>query len=362
MNLALPLAAFVAAWTCAYAQPPRPADQARALLQSESIRERAWGAWYAGISHDTTLDAVLTDHLRAAQPFARSPRDGEEYAYVQALFDALIQLGAAVPTSVMLPFEDSWRSEILILMNGPRGNDAFSYGRNIDADGAAALLEMRGHQIREDEWAAINDLLFAIDRKVAIQKVLEELRVTSEFCVTDQPTIRADDGSGGATTSKRRFPKGLPPIALYQIRLLPASPGNVLFSQNPIPVYYARVVVPTDGEAGWFYFEFHGASTSTRQRTLERLLSEYDNSHGAEIFHPWAAEDWRGTEKTADEIDRLLDDQAAAIRRVLQNIERSHLIKLSGMHVPIAVVVRDCRKDGQSALPQIAPVREVIFP
>jgi len=134
----------------------------------------------------------------------------------------------------------------------------------------------------------------------------------------------------------------------------------MLFMDKPIPTYYARVVVPTNGEAGWFYFEFHGASTSTRQRTLERLLSEYDNPSKQqvhpEIFHPWTAVDWHGTETTGVEINKLLEDQAAAIRALIQNIERRRRTKLSGMRIPITVVVRD----GFDPLPRIPPVCEVI--
>jgi hypothetical protein len=71
-------------------------------------------------------------------------------SYVQSLFDALIQLGAAVPTSVMLPFKDSWRSEILLLMNGPSpGNDALTYHRNLDPDGEAALLQVRTYRLEK---------------------------------------------------------------------------------------------------------------------------------------------------------------------------------------------------------------------
>ena len=43
----------------------------------------------------------------------------------------------------MLPFEDFWRSEILVLMNGPSSDsDAMTYHRNLDPDGEAALLQM----------------------------------------------------------------------------------------------------------------------------------------------------------------------------------------------------------------------------
>jgi hypothetical protein len=364
MKLALLLAAFS---VCSLAQARRPADQARALLKSPRFRDRAWGAWYAGASHDPALGALLVERLREAQSLHNSPRDGEGYAYVQSLFDALIQLGVPVPTAVMLPFEDAWRPEILILMNGAKpGNDPFVFKRNLDKDGESALLAMRDRQMPEDDWVALNDLLFAIDPKTASQMLVQEIRITHQFCVTDQHTLRADDGSGGVVQSTRHFPKGFPPIALYQIRTSSVHPGDALFNYTPIATYYARIVAPTDGEAKWLDFEFHAASTPVRQRTLERFLAIFENHRkqptAGEVFHPWTAVDWQGTENTGAKITELLDDQAASIRSVVQEIERRGFIKASGMRIPIKIIVSDCRRYSREPLPQIAPVREVVIP
>src|ERR1700679_1671118 len=141
MRLALLLAAFS---VCTLAQALLPADRARALLASRLLRDRAWGAWYAGASHDPAMAPLLVERLQEAQSLHNSPREGEGYAYVQSLFDALIQLNVPLPTAVMMPFEDSWRAEILILMNGAKpGNDPLNFKRNLDKDGESALLTMR---------------------------------------------------------------------------------------------------------------------------------------------------------------------------------------------------------------------------
>ena len=87
-----------------------------------------------------------------------------------------------------------------------------------------------------------------------------------------------------------------------------------------------------------------------RQRTLE-----------AEVFHPWTAVDWQGREDTGAKIQELLDDQAASIRSVVQEMERRRFIEASGMRIPIKVMVRDCRRYSREPLPQIAPVREVVI-
>jgi hypothetical protein len=364
VRLALLLAALS---VCTRAQALRPVDQARALLESRLFRDRAWGAWYAGASHDPAMAPLLVERLHEAQSLHNSPRDGEGYAYVQSLFDALIQLGMPVPTAVMMPFEDSWRAEILILMNGAKpGNDPFIERHNLDKDGESALLAMRDHHMPEDEWAALNDLLFAIDPKTACQMFLQEIRITHQFCVTDQHTFLADDGSGGMGLSTRHFPKGFPPIALYQIRMSPIHAGDALFLNSPITTYYARIVVPADGEAKWFDYEFHAVFTPVRQRTLARLLAIFENRlrqpPASEIFHPWTAVDWQGTENTGAKITELLDDQAASIQSAVREIERRGFIKASGMRIPIAVIVTDCRRVRGESLPQIAPVREVVIP
>ena len=82
----------------------------------------------------------------------------------------------------------------------------------------------------------------------------------------------------------------------------------------------------------------------------------------SEIYHPWTAVDWRGAEATGAEIGQSLDDQTAAIRSVVQEMARRHFIEATGMRIPIAVTVRDCRRDHGEPLPQIGSVREIIFP
>jgi hypothetical protein len=175
VRFAYVLAAVSLGISCAYAQLPAPVDQARRLLESQSLRDKAWGAWYAGSSHDPAMLRPLLAQLQLAQPLRGAERDTEEYAYIQAVFDALIQIPSLVPTDAILPFEDSWRPEILILLS-----------RNATAEGVeSALLEMREHSMPAAEWTAVNDLLFAIPSKPFFQKTLEEIRITHEFVITD---------------------------------------------------------------------------------------------------------------------------------------------------------------------------------
>jgi hypothetical protein len=161
MKLTLVCSYFVVL-ACVYAQP---AENARRLLPSSSLRDKAWGAWYAGGSHDPALREMLLSRLRLAQSLRTATRDSEGYAYIQALFDALIQIPGSIPTDAILPFEDSWRPEILILL-----------GRQPSAAAnEAALLAMRGRSLPDPEWVAVNDLLFAGGSPGFLDRTLQEL-------------------------------------------------------------------------------------------------------------------------------------------------------------------------------------------
>ena len=142
MRIAPVLAAFVLGAACASAQPEPTAGQARRLLQSQSLLNKAWGAWYAGASHNPALREPLLAALRRARSLSGSARDSKAYAYVQALFDALIQIPGVVPSEVILPFEANWRPEILILLSrDPRGaeNDLLAMRDNAGLEGCRTV-------------------------------------------------------------------------------------------------------------------------------------------------------------------------------------------------------------------------------
>ena len=123
MKLAPLLAALSLGTLCAYGQGR--------LLEPSSLRDKAWGAWMAGASHDPAMREPLLAQLQSAQSMRGSQPDTEEYAYIQALFDALIQMPGPIPTDIILPFEDSWRTEILILLSrDPAAEGAKDAGGN----------------------------------------------------------------------------------------------------------------------------------------------------------------------------------------------------------------------------------------
>src|ERR1700722_5571145 len=75
MKLAPLLAALSLGTLCAYGQGR--------LLEPSRLRDKAWGAWLAGASHDPAMREPLLAQLQIAQSMRGSQPDTEEYAYIQ---------------------------------------------------------------------------------------------------------------------------------------------------------------------------------------------------------------------------------------------------------------------------------------
>jgi hypothetical protein len=347
MKLAPVLAALSLGIMCAYGQGR--------LLESTSLRDKAWGAWFAGASHDPAMRGPLLAQLQTAQSMRGSQPDTEEYAYVQALFDALIQIPGPIPADLILPFEDSWRTEILILLS-----------RDPAAEGVqSALLDMREHSMPAPEWTAVNDLLFAVSSKPFFQKTLEEIRVTHEFVVIDpNQGVAFCGGALGCGGSRRHFPQGFPPIALYQLWTSFTAPGDIVFLDQPVAVRYRRIVVPTDGDIGWSNCQSDGLVGESRQSLLARFLGAIGGrpaDDAYQLFHPRTTLKWQDAAQTASEMESLLAAQSASVQALVQDAQERDLVHASGMRLSIDTTVTDLRSDKSIPLPAIAP-HEIVIP
>lgn len=351
MRLAPWLAVLSFPAVCAYAQMTPLAGQARLLLQSQSLRDKAWGAWFAGASHDAALREQLIAELRAALSLKNSQPGTETYAYIQALFDALIQSPGTVAGDVILPFENGWRPEVLILLSRyPDG-----------PENEAALLAMRQRQMLDPEWAAVNDLLFSVSSKQFFQRTLQELRITHDFLIVDHE-VGSCGGTTACGTSIRHFPRGFPPIALYQMQT-GMTPGDSLLLERPVAVYYRRIVVPTDGEVEWSECEANTIPTPLRQTWLAEFLAATDwipAQQAEQLFHPKTTIEWHGANQAAAEIEKLLDQQAESIETLIGKAQRRGLVDASSMNLTIKTSVADVRSDKSAPAPSFVS-REIII-
>jgi hypothetical protein len=351
MRLTPVLAALCLGVGCACAQQAPPADQARRLLQAPSLRDKAWGAWFAGVSHDPALLEPLLAQLRLAQSLRDSEGDTEGYAYIEALFDSLIQIPGPIPTDVILPFEASWRAQVLILLSrNPAG-----------PENESDLLAMREESMPDPEWAAVNDLLFSVSSKAFFQRTLQEIRITHAFVVVDRE-VGFCGGTTACGSSTRRFPKGFPPVALYQLQA-EMAPGDTLLVDRPVAIYYRRIVVPTDGEVEWSECESSTVPTELRQTWLARFFSAIDwlsKEQAEQLFHPQTIIEWHGAAQAAAEMEGLLARQAASIQTLVVHAQQRELVQASGMRLSIKTTMEDVRRDRSVPAPPVAS-REIVI-
>ena len=336
---------------CAYGQLAPPADQARRLPQAQSLRDKAWGAWFAGVSHDPALREPLLAQLRVAQSLRDPEGDPEGYAYIQALFDSLIQIPGPIPTDVILPFEASWRAQVLILLSRNPGGP----------ENESNLLAMREESMPDPEWAAVNDLLFSVPSKAFFQRTLQEIRITHAFVVVDR-SVGFCGGTTACGSSTRRFPKGFPPVALYQLQA-EMAPGDALLVDRPVAIYYRRIVVPTDGEVEWNECESSTVPTELRQTWLARFFSAIDwlsIQQAEQLFHPQTIIEWHGAAQAAAEMEGLLARQAASIQTLVGHAQQRELLQASGMRLSIKTTMEDVRRDRSVPSPPVAS-REIVI-
>ena len=338
MRLTPVLAALGLGVACAYAQLAPPADQARRLPQAQSLRDKAWGAWFAGVSHDPALREPLLAQLRVAQSLRDPEGDPEGYAYIQALFDSLIQIPGPIPTDVILPFEASWRAQVLILLSRNPGGP----------ENESNLLAMREESMPDPEWAAVNDLLFSVPSKAFFQRTLQEIRITHALEVVERE-VGFCGGTTACGSSTRRFPKGFPPVSLYQLQA-EMAPGDAL----PVDQLGWR---STTTAASWSppMARLSGTNANRAPSPLscgrlgwrgsspQSTGSRYSRRSSCSTRRPLSS----GTERPRrqPEMEGLLARQAASIQTLVGHAQQRELVQASGMRLSIKTTMEDVRRD-----------------
>jgi hypothetical protein len=323
--------------------------RAKALLHSASWSDKAWGAYFStGLRSDELSDALL-EELRLAEPLRHSTWGAEE-AFVQSLLDALIQSGKAVPTDAVLPFEEQWRAETLILLSHGSGNEE-------------TLLDLRKEKLNGEEWVLVSNLLFRMRSGRFFASILQEKTITHTFHVTDT----GGAGGGGKGGFERggcgpggmvQFLRGFPPIGRYGLTLTPQT-GDVVVAEGPKIVYYRRIVVTKNGQAAW-----GECSVSTDPEVLRTeylaaiggILNGFDVPRVRNIFEPWDYLRWQNAEQVAREMKARLQAQVKAIRDFVNFAGLQGWSGAEGLRLRITPVVVDDRRDAHEALPAVAPV------
>lgn len=345
---------FLAASACLAQTTPTIAAQAaraRRLLASSRWADKAWGAYFAAATGDTAFTGPLTDALRQAAPLQNAALDSPAYMYVQSLFDALIQLGAQVPSGILLPFERQWRNEVLILLARQNGNGT----ANEDA-----LFAMTREDLTWQQWIAICDFLYRMHSQRFFRNMLENLPLQHYIYVEDKlsQVLRCGGSSGIGLTTPPRIPSGFPPIGSYDLDL-GSYQGETIGISGPYIVYYQRRVHPAGSP-----FAPSGLPLPRSQNLyLPRFIPHLGTRSNDEIEKLFYAETyilWTTPDAFSRDAARALNEQASAIAALIQDAHRFGLGDVSGITLTITPEVTDYRKTPIGPLPPVPPKQIVL--
>ena len=208
--------------------------EARRLLQSGEKRERAWGAYLAGLhglkAETPRLVRILSDPSLAA--------GGREDGLVrQAALDALIRLRATVPADDLLPLRQSSPDEVIILLAlAPREN-------------RPALLSIFDEASPLAHWLAVGNLLAETRAPGFAARLLAELKIKAYVDVYDREGDRVGgggNGGGGGGCGAFKSPDEFPPVFYYFLKNW-SERGAVVVAPGRRPVFYTRALQPACG-------------------------------------------------------------------------------------------------------------------
>ena len=138
--------------------------------------------------------------------------------------------------------------------------------------------------------------------------------MTHEFVVIDpHEGVAFCGGALGCGGSRRHFPKGFPPIALYQLWTAFAAPGDIVFLELPLAVHYRRIVAIGGGTGDDPYQLFHARTTIN----------------------------WRDAAQAASQMENHLAAQSASVQELVEDAQERDLVQASGMRLTVNAPVVD---------------------
>jgi hypothetical protein len=328
--------------------PDSEAARARHLLESPPWRDKAWGAYFAGRLESDESKESLIEAFRAASALRDAMPVTEEYGYLATLFDAAIQSETTVPAALLEPFEESWRTTVIILL-----------ARDPSAENS--LLRLREGSSDPVQWLAVNNLLLARKSQALFSSTLSEVEISHAFDLRDPGDHSGyGGGTGGGICSDGGLvmPKGFPPIGTYRL-VDSAIAGDVLLARGPEDAYYRRFVVPTDVQKGF------GVCRGMVDRQRIRIgylamLVRLPEPQVENLLQPQSTIEFQNDAQLRRQWDAALSAQEAAIRSFVRTAQANGMGTVTGMTLKITPTVQDRRKTTAGPTPPLTP-REFVL-
>lgn len=233
--------------------------EAKRLLSSGALSERAWGAYFAGRYEIQGLAPSLIEVLTDA-----SLGDGHEENLVrQAALDALIRLRAKVPADALRALPQEFTDEAIILL------------ALAPEESKSALLEIFAESDERDveksdaQWLAVGNLLAETKAHGFASLLLRRLKAEAMIVVADEESdggIGFGGGGGSGGCGSRPY-ADFPPVSFYSLTARDRR-GAVVVAPGRSTVYY--VADPFCGE------DLFLPRDVTRVEYLAQLLDTYE--------------------------------------------------------------------------------------
>ena len=308
---------------------PSPA-QVQALLESDDLKSKAWGAWWTAQAQITGMEPLLQknleDHYQGKTSLDEAVMDQTLDAYIQSS-------GSLPPVDLLKAVYPRRPSQTLILFS------RMAPSPSVDK----ALLELLpteegiGSGV---EWYAMADLLLAHRAQGFAASLLREIKVVGYFSVCDPGDcektglgMAAAMSVGGEGMLAANPVPGTPPWPIYTLQPIfenPAIPSrsSTIVVSGPVSIGYHRRV----GAAGYSPSEMqssHGwqrrpiiPTTGDRLKYL-KALSTFGNPI---MESEYRSIPWMGADNFIAAVNRFREDIRQRHANLVQQLQASRLL------------------------------------
>ena len=320
-------------------------DRATKLLESQDVRDRAWGAYLAGQNGLAELEPKLGSILEKASM--------SDECLVRSALDAAIKIRANLPTKILAPLYDRYPNEITILL-------AQSPQNHVDL-----ILSLFRNQRVSARWLALGNLLLESKAPGFPLVLMQEMKQMQIVVSVHDPNHKGGGtgGSWGQGAGSFKVPMGYPPVTIYDFsdRTIPDA---MVIAKGPHTIYATQTIIHP-GNSAWIlngggsiadYWE----SNAYRLEYISSLLNLPRDDINFNKYYPI---EWNRSRQFIDDVTHLCSsilnkyDKIAILLRDAKLISQFEADTLANT---IYLIFVDFRRDKTTELPDINLSRVVI--
>src|SRR5262245_35028627 len=312
------------------------------LIQSPSVKDRAWGAYLTGQNELSELAPALLDLL------SEIPDQEQEDLNLVAL-DSLIRLKDNSPSERLIPFYQRYSDQVLILL-------ARSPVENKDA-----LLSIARQPRNVHFWVASCNLLTELKAPGFTAFLLKDLKISIDIIVVSQGRYGYGFGSGQGSVvgcgGSVNITDGFPPVAFYRLKDEPIRDA-VVIAPGIHPIFYERRLYYPGNPVG--------ISESVTRIDKDRYTIEYlaalldkridELALKAAYSHTVA---WAGTEGYRQDVMRIKESvigDFSQVKKHLSDVELLTTLEAEEVKPNLVIRITDMRRNKKYQLPEISGV------